>query len=77
MIEDRGIGIEPDALKRIFNRFERASSAVPQTGGLGLGLYIAREIVTQHQGSIRAERRRGGGSRFSIILPLSASPPTE
>lgn len=70
-IEDRGIGIEPEALKRIFNRFERAS-AENQSGGLGLGLYIAREIVTQHGGSIRAERRRGGGSRFSIILPLSA-----
>jgi PAS domain S-box-containing protein len=72
-VDDRGIGIEPDALGRIFNRFERASS--PQSGGLGLGLYIAREIVTQHGGSIRAERRRGGGSRFSITLPLSAAPP--
>jgi len=69
MVEDRGVGIDPDALGRIFNRFERAS-ATPQSGGLGLGLYIAKEIVTQHGGSIRAERRRGGGSRFSIALPL-------
>ena len=69
-VDDRGIGIDPNDLGRIFNRFERASST-PQSAGLGLGLYIAREIVTQHGGSIRAERRRGGGSRFSIILPLS------
>ncbi len=71
VVDDRGIGIELDDLTRIFNRFERASSA-PPSAGLGLGLYITREIVTQHGGSIRAERRRGGGSRFSIILPLSA-----
>jgi PAS domain S-box-containing protein len=68
-VDDRGVGIEPSDLTRIFNRFERASSA-PQSAGLGLGLYIAREIVNQHGGSIRAERRRGGGSRFSIIIPL-------
>ncbi|HLI80836.1 MAG TPA: PAS domain-containing sensor histidine kinase [Candidatus Binataceae bacterium] len=70
-IEDRGVGIDPNALTRIFNRFERAAS---QSGGLGLGLYIAREIINQHGGSIRAERRRGAGSRFSITLPLSAKP---
>ncbi|HTQ25272.1 MAG TPA: PAS domain-containing sensor histidine kinase [Candidatus Binataceae bacterium] len=71
MVEDRGVGIDPDALTRIFNRFERAAS---QSGGLGLGLYIAREIVTQHGGSIRAERREGGGSRFCITMPLSIMP---
>jgi PAS domain S-box-containing protein len=68
-VDDRGVGIDPNDLGRIFNRFERAASS-PQSAGLGLGLYIAREIVTQHGGSIRAERRRGGGSRFSIILPF-------
>ena len=68
-IDDRGIGIDSADLARIFNRFERARSS--QSGGLGLGLYIAREVVTQHGGSIRAERRRGGGSRFSIVVPLN------
>ena len=67
-VEDRGVGIDPDALTRIFNRFERAAS---QGAGLGLGLYIAREIITQHGGSIRAQRRKGGGSRFIITLPLA------
>jgi PAS domain S-box-containing protein len=76
-VEDRGIGIEPASLKRIFNRFERASSATTQSGGLGLGLYIAREIIGQHRGSIHAERRRGGGSRFTIVLPLSSRTPSD
>jgi signal transduction histidine kinase len=71
-VDDRGIGIDPGDLGRIFNRFERVRSA-PQSAGLGLGLYIAREIVTQHGGSIRAERRRGGGARFSIIVPLTSA----
>jgi PAS domain S-box-containing protein len=71
MVEDRGAGIDPAALTRIFDRFERA---VSHGGGLGLGLYITREIVTQHGGTVEAERRRGGGSRFSITLPLSAQP---
>jgi signal transduction histidine kinase len=71
MVEDRGVGIDPDALTRIFNRFERAGS---QSAGLGLGLYIAREIVNQHGGTIRAERREGGGSRFRITIPVSVMP---
>ena len=69
MVEDRGPGIDPAALTRIFERFERAAS---HGSGLGLGLYITREIVAQHSGTIEAERRRGGGSRFSITLPLPA-----
>jgi len=71
MVEDRGAGIDPAALTRIFDRFERAAS---HGGGLGLGLYITREILSQHGGTIEAERRRGGGSRFSITLPLPVQP---
>ena len=59
----------PTRSSRIFNRFERASATTQS--GLGLGLFIAREIVMQHGGTIRAERRRGGGSRFCVVLPLS------
>ena len=73
MVEDRGPGIDPEALTRIFNRFERAAS---QGSGLGLGLYIAREILSQHGGTIRADRRRGGGSRFSIALPVVRGAPS-
>ena len=72
VVQDRGIGIPVEDLSRVFGRFER--TAVSQNyGGLGLGLYIARQIIEQHEGSIRAENRSGGGSRIVIELPLIAN----
>jgi PAS domain S-box-containing protein len=67
-VQDEGIGIDPDKVKCIFNRFERA---VPTRhyGGLGLGLYIARQIVQEHGGQIEVESRPGAGARFVIKLP--------
>jgi PAS domain S-box-containing protein len=67
-IRDHGIGIDPDQLSRIFGRFERAVSA-RSYGGLGLGLYIARQIVDAHGGRIQVESRPGEGSLFTIELP--------
>jgi PAS domain S-box-containing protein len=67
---DEGPGIPAEVLPRIFERFERASAA-SQYGGLGLGLFIAREIVEAHGGTLRAENRPGGGARFTIELPRS------
>jgi PAS domain S-box-containing protein len=69
-IRDQGIGIAPEDLERIFGRFERA---VPtrQYGGLGLGLYISREIVRAHGGDIRVESQPGQGARFTAELPLA------
>ncbi|MBK9263688.1 MAG: PAS domain-containing sensor histidine kinase [Polyangiaceae bacterium] len=69
-VADQGMGIAPEAQVRIFERFERA---VPATnyGGLGLGLWIAREIVEAHGGSIKVESARGQGATFTIELPLS------
>ncbi|HYO59841.1 sensor histidine kinase [Archangium sp.] len=71
-VEDEGIGIEPDKVKRIFNRFERA---VPTRhyGGLGLGLYIVRQIVQEHRGQVEVESRPGAGSRFVVTLPRRPS----
>ena len=72
VVQDRGIGIPVEDLSRVFGRFER--TAVSQNyGGLGLGLYIARQIIEQHEGSIRAENRSGGGARIVIELPLIAN----
>ena len=67
-VRDRGIGIAVPDLDRIFGRFERA---VPSRhyGGLGLGLYIANEIVRAHGGEILVESRRGEGSTFKVVLP--------
>jgi PAS domain S-box-containing protein len=66
---DHGVGIAPDALGRIFGRFERAADG-PHHGGLGLGLYITRSIVEAHGGQIRVSSQVGQGSRFVVELPL-------
>jgi signal transduction histidine kinase len=68
-IRDQGIGISPEDLERIFGRFERAVST-RQYGGLGLGLYISREIVRAHGGDIRVESQPGQGACFTAELPL-------
>jgi PAS domain S-box-containing protein len=68
-MQDEGIGIPYEGLKRIFDRFERIA---PQLGneGLGLGLWITKQIVEAHGGTIRAESELGRGSVFTITLPL-------
>jgi two-component system sensor kinase FixL len=65
---DHGVGIASDQLGRIFGRFERASPA-QHYPGLGLGLYLAREIVEAHGGHIRAEGAKGTGATFTLELP--------
>jgi PAS domain S-box-containing protein len=72
-VQDRGIGIPAEDLSRIFGRFER--TAVSRNyGGLGLGLYIASQIVEQHGGTIRAENRSSGGTSFVIEIPRIEAP---
>jgi PAS domain S-box-containing protein len=71
VVQDRGIGIPVEDLSRIFGRFERTAIS-HNYGGLGLGLYIANQVIEQHDGSIRAESRSGGGARIVIELPLAA-----
>lgn len=68
VVTDHGIGIEKDALERIFDRFERAVS-MRHYGGLGLGLFIARQIAEAHGGSIVAQSQPGSGSVFTVLLP--------
>jgi PAS domain S-box-containing protein len=67
-VTDHGIGVPPDKVKKIFDRFERAVSA-QSYGGLGLGLYIARQIVDGHGGTIEVESELGVGSTFTVKLP--------
>jgi len=73
-VEDRGPGIRPEDLERIFGRFERAAPA-RKYGGLGLGLYVSREIAQAHGGSIEAKNREGGGASFLLRLPLAPGAP--
>ena len=73
MVKDEGIGIAPEALPRLFGKFGRVVSE-RHYGGLGLGLYIAREIVEAHGGTIRVESQPGQGALFEVALPLGANP---
>ncbi len=70
-VEDKGIGIPPKDLPRIFQRFYRSKhEVVSETRGSGLGLTIVQHIVETHGGRIQAESEPGKGSTFSIILPI-------
>ena len=68
VVVDHGLGIAPEDVERIFQRYEQAISA-RSFGGLGLGLYIARQIVDAHGGTIQVESQPGAGSTFTIDLP--------
>jgi len=72
VVRDHGIGIPPEDEDRIFGRFERAVSQ-RHYGGFGLGLWIARQIVEAHGGTIRFERPVDPGTRFVIDLPLNGA----
>ncbi len=69
-VRDEGIGIHPEHLSRIFDKFERAVSE-RNYGGLGLGLYIVRQIIEALGGTITARSSPGEGATFEISLPLS------
>jgi signal transduction histidine kinase len=71
MVIDHGLGVLEDQRERIFRPFERGVS-VRHYGGLGLGLYIARTILTLLGGTITVEPEPGGGSRFTVTLPKGA-----
>jgi PAS domain S-box-containing protein len=70
IVRDEGIGIEPEALGRIFEKFERAVSE-RHYGGLGLGLYMTRQLVEAMGGTVRAESTLGDGATLTVELPLS------
>jgi signal transduction histidine kinase len=70
-VRDTGIGIDPEDLPHIFERFFRADRARSRQG-TGLGLSIAQTLVEQLRGNITAESIPGKGSTFSVLLPLDA-----
>lgn len=70
LVRDHGMGISEENQKRIFEQFERANGN-DGTGGLGLGLFITRQLVEAHGGQISVESREGEGSTFMITLPFT------
>ncbi len=69
-VSDQGIGIPADEQERLFERFFRANNAKSKASGMGLGLFIAREIVQLHGGQMWVRSVAGRGSTFSIAVPL-------
>ncbi|WP_222909705.1 hybrid sensor histidine kinase/response regulator [Pseudomonas sp. DNDY-54] len=71
-VRDQGIGISQKSLERIFCQFERAEGS-ETSAGLGLGLFIAEQIVKAHKGRIQVESEEGKGALFRVLLPLNAN----
>ena len=71
-IMDEGIGIKPNDINKLFDRFYRVENPVAkQVSGFGIGLYLCAEIIRQHNGKIWAESEFGKGSTFYFTLPIN------
>jgi signal transduction histidine kinase len=70
---DRGPGVPEDQRERIFEAFYRLPGHAEYAGGVGLGLSLVRQIAQRHDGQVRCEPREGGGSCFSLRLPLGTA----
>ena len=70
-VRDQGMGVKPEDQERIFEQFERTEGSA-QIAGLGLGLYIARQIAQAHQGRLEIRSSPGEGAEFILSLPLEA-----
>lgn len=71
-VSDEGVGIPPEELEGIFEKFVQSSKTKSGAGGTGLGLAIVREIVTQHGGRVWATNNAAGGAEFVVLLPRVA-----
>jgi signal transduction histidine kinase len=67
---DAGMGIAPDQQRDLFERFQRRAP-LRHFGGFGLGLWIVRQIVEAHGGTVAVTSRAGEGARFAFTLPRS------
>jgi len=72
-VENEGPGISPAEITRLFEPYQRGSSSSSNHGSMGLGLYIAREVIAAHGGTIEVESSPGGPTRFTVRLPRFAA----
>jgi signal transduction histidine kinase len=70
-VRDQGIGISPENLSRIFEKYFRDDAVADKYSGFGMGLYITSGIIKEHKGTIRAGRNEPAGSSFYFTLPLT------
>ncbi len=71
-VKDYGLGIPTEEIPRIFKRFHRVDTLDPSIGGLGIGLYLVKEIITRHGGRVWVESTERSGSTFYVLLPLDS-----
>ncbi len=69
-VTDTGQGIPPDDLERIFQMFQQSNNGPPRQGGVGLGLFLAKQLTGALGGTIHADSEVGNGARFTVSLPL-------
>jgi PAS domain S-box-containing protein len=72
IVRDQGVGMTPQQVERIFDKFYRADSSNTAKAGLGLGLAIVKSIVDAHEGEIRVGSRLGSGTDITVILPKTS-----
>ena len=76
-VRDHGIGVPPESLPHLFTRFYRADNArQARSTGLGIGLYVSRQIALAHGGEIQVVSTPGAGSIFTVELPWRVTPPS-
>ncbi len=72
-VKDEGIGIASEDIPHIFKRFHRARNVDRSHSGFGIGLYLVKEVVSQHRGRVWVDSCEGEGSTFYVTLPLAVS----
>ncbi len=76
MVTDNGMGISPETKEKLFEKFSRGEGGKTNTGGSGLGLYLAQQIAQAHKGHVTIESDGlGKGSKFVVTLPASGNYP--